>query len=209
MILGPDREANGAEDNCDHLAKEFVAKGNDVKWLVATIMSTEAYGLETRARRKPTQQPFAANCTQPLRSDALFSSLVTALGVQEPRAKGRGGYGGEPRQQFGLAFGFDPSLPRDEVSSTIPQALFLMNSTQLSRAIDSRRSNTVLGKLVREVEDDKQLVAELYLRCLARQPNVKELKICLEHVKEAKDRGQAFEDVVWSLVNSTEFRHRK
>ena len=207
--MGPDRKAS-APKTLDFLAKQFVAAGHDVKWLVATIMSTETYGRETRARRKPTQRPFAANCTQPLRSDTLFSSLVTALGIEEPQAgRGKGGYRAGPRQQFGLAFGFDPSLPRDEVSSTIPQALFLMNSPQLNQTINARRTNTVLGRLVREIEDDEKLIAELYLRCLARQPNAKEIKVCLEYIKKADDRGHAFEDLVWSLINSTEFRHRK
>ena len=92
---------------------------------------------------------------------------------------------------------------------TIPQALFLMNSAQMDAAINARRPASMLGRLLSQIEDDDQLVAELYLRTLARQPNDREMKTCLEYIKGNTDRVDAFEDVLWSLINSTEFRHRK
>jgi hypothetical protein len=210
--MGPDRKAS-APKTLDYLAKQFVGSGHDVKWLVATIMATDMYGRESRARRKTNEKPFAANCLQPLRSDALFDALITTLEVETSKSnRGRGlaAYTQNgPRQQFNLAFGYDPSLPREGVAGTIPQALFLMNSAQLNSAINARRSTSMLGRLLREVKGDQDLVAELYLRCLAREPNAKELKACLKHVETVDDRGEAFEDILWSLVNSTEFRHRK
>jgi hypothetical protein len=48
----------------------------------------------------------------------------------------------------------------------------------------------------------------LYLRCLAREPNEKELAACREYVKRVGDRSEAFEDVFWALVNSAEFLYR-
>jgi hypothetical protein len=84
-----------------------------------------------------------------------------------------------------------------------------MNSPVINGAIDSQRSNTVLGQLLNEIKDDKTLVHELYLRCLAREPKAREVQKCLDHVKKVGDRGAGFEDVLWALVNSTEFLHRK
>ena len=72
-----------------------------------------------------------------------------------------------------------------------------------------RTVKTMLGRLLREIEDDKHLVMELYLRVLARQPSDKELQTCLAYRRDIRDRGEAFEDILWSLVNSTEFLHRK
>jgi hypothetical protein len=59
------------------------------------------------------------------------------------------------------------------------------------------------------VPEDKDLVAELYLRCLAREPRQTELTTCLDHVRTVDDRIEAFEDILWALVNSTEFLNRK
>jgi hypothetical protein len=53
------------------------------------------------------------------------------------------------------------------------------------------------------------VVVELYLRSLAREPKDVELKTCLDYVKRIGNRSEAFEDILWSLVNSTEFLHRK
>ena len=51
-------------------------------------------------------------------------------------------------------------------------------------------------------------VAELYLRCLAREPSERERKVCLEHIVVVGDRPAAFEDLLWSLLNSEELRFR-
>ena len=108
-----------------------------------------------------------------------------------------------------LTFGYDPSAPRDEVAGSIPQALFLMNAPEVNVALDTRRSNTVLARLLDEVPENAALVDELYLRCLAREPKETERQTCLDYVDEVGSRGEAFEDILWSLVNSTEFLNRK
>ena len=111
-----------------------------------TIMATETYQRQSRVRRNLEQLPFMANCSQRIRGDQLFSSLITALDMRETSFRGRGAYGGGgPRTQFNLTFGYDPSDRRDEVAGTIPQALALMNSSTVERAISSRRRGG-LGK---------------------------------------------------------------
>jgi hypothetical protein len=106
-------------------------------------------------------------------------------------------------------FGYDPSGRRDEVAGSIPQALFLMNAPVVNRALAGQQPNSALGKLLAKVPDDKAMVEELYLRCLAREPKQTELRTCLDHVHAIGRRGEAFEDILWSLINSTEFLNRK
>lgn len=111
--------------------------------------------------------------------------------------------------QVNLTFGYDPSVRRDEIMGSIPQALFLMNAPELARAINGNQENTALGRLLAEVADNQAVVAELYLKCLAREPKKAELQTCLDHVQASGDRATAFEDILWALVNSTEFLNRK
>ena len=136
-----------------------------------------------------------------------------ALGGGGPAGRfgaGGGPFGlGCPRTAFNRTFGFDPSTSRDDVAGSIPQALFLMNSPGINGAIDARRSDAMLGRVLTDFKDDKAAIVELYLRCLSREPRVGELKTSLEHVGKTKDRREAFEDLLWALVNSTEFQHRK
>ena len=84
----------------------------------------------------------------------------------------------------------------------------MQNSPLLSLAI-SARPNTSLGRLMREIPDNRDLLVELYLKVLAREPSSEETRTCLSHVRATSSRGEAFEDILWVLINSTEFLHRK
>jgi hypothetical protein len=109
---------------------------------------------------------------------------------------------------FNAVFGADPSAPADDVMGTIPQALFLMNSPQVNRAIQAN-TNSVLGQLLEENPKDAEALDALYLRVLARKPSDAELKTCSAYIAEVGDRREAFEDLLWALVNSSEFISRR
>jgi len=214
--MGPERQAS-APKTIDLLSREFASSGYDVKWLFRTITATEAYQRASRSRRNIDETPFTASCPQRLRADPLYDAILSALGIAEPAAT-RGGAGagagpyarlGGPRQQFAQAFGYDPSDPREEVQGGIPQALVMMNSSLINNAINASNSRSVLGKLLADTKDNEQAVAELYLRCLAREPSKSEKKAALEHISSVKSRNEAFEDLLWALMNSTEFLHRR
>jgi len=205
--IGPDREAT-VPKAVKLLANQFRQSDYDLKWLFRTICQTEAYGRESRPRRTSGETPFTANVPQRLRSDQLFSAAHSALDIREsidssPRPRRSG-----PRQQFAQTFGYDPSVSRDNVSASIPQVLALMNSPRINRALAANRSS-LLGHLLDEVGDDEQLIVELYLRCLSRQPTEEELSLLLAYGEEVGNRRQAFEDLLWSLINSAEFQYRK
>ena len=212
--LGPDRTCS-APDTMEYLAGQFKAHDYDVKWLVSTITATEAYSRRSRERRTPDQTPFLANYPQRLRADQIFDILTSTLGLPQPAAgmgmRGPGGGYGRapgPRGEFNIAFGYDPSERRDDITGSIPQALLLMNAPLVNNAIDGKNAATMLGKLLSQVSDNEELTVELYLRTLAREPKNDELQICLDHVKQTGNRVEAFEDLLWALINRTEFIHR-
>ena len=210
--LGPDR-APSTSHTLNYLASEFAASEFDIRWLFRTITATEVYGRVSQPRHPADGMAELVNCTQRLRSDQLYNVLTAALGVSDlgrgNRARRPTPYNAGPRSLFSQSFGFDPSTPPDEVASSIPQALAMMNSPDIGRHINGRSGTTMLGRLLRDVDDDEQVSVELYLRCLAREPSSHELTTCLEHVETAGDRTAAFEDVLWALINSAEFRYRQ
>jgi hypothetical protein len=114
-----------------------------------------------------------------------------------------------PRGMVLRTFGYDPSTRRDEVAGSIPQALWMMNAPVVNRGSSARATETMLGRLLAQQPDDKQVLVDLYLRCLAREPRPAELATCQEHLASVDDRAAAFEDILWALVNSTEFLNRK
>jgi hypothetical protein len=84
-----------------------------------------------------------------------------------------------------------------------------MNSPQLATGISSSRRGTVLGKLLADEQDNEAVAVDLYLRTLSREPTDDELKTSLSHVKGSNSRNEGFEDILWALLNSAEFMHRR
>jgi len=211
--IGPDREAT-APTAVKLLAKKFSENDYDLKWLLATICQTEAYQRETRPRRGPDGTPFVANVPQRLRSDQLFNALFTALNVDETSSSPSGNRGNNrrrqsgPRDKFAALFGFDPGDSREDVAATIPQSLALMNSSEVNRYIKPKKSS-LLNQLLHEIDDDESLIVELYLRCLSREPQDKELATAMTYCEDVPKRSEAFEDLLWALINSAEFQYRK
>jgi hypothetical protein len=210
--IGPDRDCT-APKTLEFLAAEFAASDYDIKWLFQTIAATELYQTPSAPRRGPEEPPMQSNVAQRLRADVLFDNLLVALEASEPQNLGGGQYAAAfrfargPRAQFNLAFGYDPSERRDEVAHSIPQALAMMNSPTINQALRGT-GRTMLARLLAEIKDDEALTQELYLRALGREPSQSELTTVLRYVKQVGNRTEAFEDVLWGLVNSTEFLHR-
>lgn len=205
--IGPDREPI-APKALDLLAKNFEASGYDLQWLLATICQTEAYQRESRPRRKPDGIPFVANVPQRMRSDQLFNAFYTATDAEEKISNDRGRKKSSDREQFDTLFGYDPSQLRAEISASIPQSLALMNAPQIDRYLKPRRDN-LLGRLLVKIPANESLIVELYLRCLSREPNDDELTRAMNYIKEVPKRREAFEDLLWALVNSAEFQYRR
>ena len=113
-----------------------------------------------------------------------------------------------PRVRFGRTFGVDPSTPNDDVVGTIPQALYLMNDKVVNNGIKAAKT-AVLGELLQSTPDNRAVLDVLYLRVLARRPNLKEVHVCGRHIETVGNRAEAFEDIFWSLINSTEFISRR
>jgi len=214
--IGPDRHAT-APKTLDFLAREFTDHDYDVKWLLRTITATELYQLPSGPRRGPEDPPMQQNVAQRLRADQIFDNLLLVLEASEPPQPGFlpaavnlpnvGLRGGRPRSQFMTAFGYDPSSHRDEVQSSIPQALTLMNSPLVAGTLRGS-GNTMLARKLAEIHDDSALTQELFLRVLGREASQSELTTCLQFAKQINNRTEAFEDILWSLVNSAEFLHR-
>jgi hypothetical protein len=231
--MGPERTAK-APEVLEALASEFQKSGYDLRWLFRTILNSRAYQREVRSTYTAAgRTPFAAVCPSRLRSDQILDSLAQVLDVpldgrprdgggkgpatkkglskdlKEAAGKAKGNNNRGPRTNFNSLFGVDPSTPYEEILGTIPQALFLMNSTQLNNAMKAG-GNTILGKILAANPDNNRAALNaLYIRVLSREPTLKEVQTCGRYLEKVGNRREAFEDILWSLINSTEFITRR
>jgi hypothetical protein len=197
----------------DELAADWTNTGYDIRWLFRTLANTQAYQRHLQPRTQSELSASIAVCPSRLRPEQIFEALVKALGFSEndksipapaPSAAPAVARHTGLRHMIYQAFKVDPSLPAEEVQGTIPQALLMMNSVLVNTFVAAKGKTYLAEALGKGLPDDEILHA-LYERTLARMPSADEIAICKRYLKKVGNRKEAFEDVFWSLVNSTEF----
>jgi Protein of unknown function (DUF1549)/Protein of unknown function (DUF1553) len=199
----------------DALAKDFADHKFDVKHLLRTICRSRVYQLA--AERAPDRDRDGSLFTH--RSLQRLSAEVLLDGVNQVC---------ETSEQFaGLPEGTRSiSLPDPTTASyflatfgkplrttacecgrmagpDLSQALHLANSTALQGKLGSDNGRIV--RLIKEDKTDHEIADELYLAAFARLPSEAERKVIEETLREIPARQEAWEDVLWSLLNSSEF----
>lgn len=200
-------------DVLTRLTGAFRGTDYDIKELFRAITNSDAYQQQFRqGERSAERLRRVASCPAPLRADVLWDSLEHVLGkLGSSQFHTRGGKRFNVsilEGKFKAEFDFDPSLKHDEVEGTIPQSLFLMNNADLNKRIKAVGKN-LLGRVLKETPDDAEAVSSIYLRVLARRPTDRERSKCQAYIARIEDRAEAFEDILWALINSTEFQTKR
>jgi hypothetical protein len=95
--------------------------------------------------------------------------------------------------------------------ATITQALYLMNSDDVSILADSNRrrqlkfspTSELAKRLQASGKLNGQTISWAYNAILTREPSARELELVTEHLSGSPD---PLDDLVWSLLNTTEFK---
>lgn len=200
------------------LADHFVASQFNVKDVFRVVALSHSYQREIHDAEKTSSQPFAVIPAGRLRGDEVFDSLEAAIeipNITPPQGTASGEFRFPPppkstRDLVNEAFGFDPSAEQANVSRTMQQAMLLMNNKQVQAQVNADpASGTVLAKLLVEEKDNEAAIAKLYGKVLARKPTTQEIALAQDHLKSLGNRNEAFEDVLWGLLNSAEFLSRR
>jgi hypothetical protein len=221
--MGPKPEATYPEVLV-RLADGFRATDHDIKALFRVILNSKAYQREFRLGQSIDEHVnFAGMYPARLSGETLWQSLFAALGpfpgdMSEDGRVFRGG-GGVTAGPFSsanppltylikLLFDYDPSLKSDEMEASITQAMMLMNNKKINARIRAT-GDTPLAELLAAHQKDDSAIEILYRKTLSRKPSPLELETCRDYVKDLGKRGEAFEDILWALVNSTEFHTKR
>jgi len=206
--MGPKR-SGVQEEVLEALANGFASHDYDIHWLLRTITNTRAYQRQLGTTGANESVKFAAATPTRLRSDQIYNAMAQVLGIEEipglpAQRRGPYGRGNSSRRGFQQLFGYDPSTPQADILGNIPQALFLMNADTLA-PLTRATGDTALGRILTQNMDDGAALEELYLRVLSREPTEKEREINVAYIAKVGRRNEAFEDIFWSLLNSSEF----
>jgi hypothetical protein len=88
--------------------------------------------------------------------------------------------------------------------ANLAQSLHLLNSQEMQSKLSGDAGRA--AKLAADPRGDQEKVRELYLIALSRPPRAEELAAATTYLGGKPDnRREAFEDLVWGLVNSKEF----
>ncbi len=193
------------------LAADFSANDFNVKHLIRSICNSDAYQRSTKTtdeNESAEEQLLASVPMKVLTPEQLFDSLsqVTGFGnavAAKGKDKAAKGQAGSPRDRFVAFF-----LAGAEQTSTveyeagIPQALKLMNSRIVGNPATVRT-------LIKPTMPMPTAIETLYLATLSRRPTDEETRRISDYVKKAGSTGaaqqEAYSDVLWALLNSSEF----
>lgn len=193
------------------LAEQFKASGFDLKHLIRAICSSQAYQRSSKPASDSDSATllFAQMAVKPLTPEQLFDSLTQVVGrptanerAVNKKMAARGG-GNNPRAQFVNFFMTDEGADPTEYQSGIPQALRLMNSPQFNRP------GGLFEKAMKTGATPAEVIETLYLGTLARRPTAEESSRLVAYADKAganaSDLRNAYSDILWALLNSSEF----
>jgi hypothetical protein len=186
------------------LARDFVHSGYSLRSLERAIVTSRAYALSSTGSGaealEKARGEFAAGAVRALSAPVLVEVLLRAGGRAEPRP------GELPRLHARLRTRLIGELRR--VLPDRPQAGEITPAEALWWLNGQAANGLTRGLALREAMQEKTpraRVRHLFLRTLARQPRTAEQRAALRHVKSLQGAPEAYADLFWALVSSTEF----
>jgi hypothetical protein len=211
--LGPSQEVLYPQV-LEALAAAFIQSDFNIKELIATIVSNQAYQRELRfGETRQDHTRFAGSYPQRMRGEELWDSLTVAVGPfaqKTPLPEGLRQVLDRIRDPdfftvFKRLFDYDPTTGASDVEPCVSQTLMLLNNPAINGQIKAT-GDTPLARIVHQYPQLDDAVNQVYLQVLSRAPSAEERAMCGDYVAQAGSRDEALEDLMWALVNSTEFR---
>jgi hypothetical protein len=202
------------------LARDFIEHAYDLKHLHRRILNSRTYQLShvpndtNRADKRNFSHALVRRMPAEVALDAIAQTTGTLLVFNSYAAPpGTPAIGLAVASRFGRLEYFMSTFGRPQREQTcacersnqpsLAQALFMINDDEVLTRIAHPQGR--LARLLEEIPDDRALIEELYLTCLARSPTIEEMANVMEHARRSTSREEAMQDVMWSLLNVREF----
>jgi hypothetical protein len=198
------------------LAKHFAASHFDMKDLIRTICRSSTYQLSSEPNEfnVSDKQNFSYYHPKRLNAEVLYDALnqVTATvtnfnglpqgtrAVQLPDS----GVQNYFLTVFGRPQATSPCECERSQEANLAQSLHLLNSNEVQGKLQSGDGRA--ARLARDKDrSDTDKIRELYAWAYARTPDDGELSLTLDYLAKHDNKQQAYEDILWALINTKEF----
>lgn len=214
------------------LADSFRESDFDLKELIRTICNSRTYQLSSdpNGGNADDVQNYARYYPKRLPAEVLLDSVNDITGAvntfsrqpQAVKAVALPNEKGTQESEFLMMFGRPTMDTACECERTgeanLGQSLHLLNSDTIQKKLTAPNGRAAtLAKA--EGQSDEARVRELYLQAMSRAPDDKEMGIALAHLKKKREQAaadpkvlppvqaeqEAFEDIIWVLLNTKEF----
>ena len=174
----------------DALEQDFIASGFDVQHMLKTICKSRTYQQSVRTNRWNEDDTVNYSHALPRRlpAEVLFDAFHFAAGAPFRIPGAVDGLRAAQLPDAGVSLPFLDDFGRPvresacecERSSGVAlgPVMKLVNGPSLAKALSDPAND--LAKLASEIDDDRQLVEELFLRFLSRYPTERELELSIE-----------------------------
>ncbi|WDQ16281.1 DUF1549 and DUF1553 domain-containing protein [Rhodopirellula sp. P2] len=201
----------------DTLASQFIDSDFDLKQLVRSIALTRAYQLSSSSNRDDDSSDdieerlttFAQMNVKTLTPEQVYDCIAVATLLNQQNAESDytlARFGNNQRDTFLQQFAA-PATSRSEYLAGIPQALMLMNGSLIAQATHEQSSG-LIRSLDAPFFTDEQRIEVLFLSTLSRPPRSNERELVAEFLPADASREQrhtGLADLLWALINSSEF----
>jgi hypothetical protein len=196
----------------NEIAKHFTDSGYNLKELWRMLANTRAYQLAGGREDTNIADHFAQMRAKPLTPEQLFDSFVR-LAPNNPVGSGKqatsmaNSLDEDPvRMEFVRNMRAPPGSATEYRAGTL-QALMLMNG-RVAAGVSDKDSSNMLRAIVAPFMNDAERVESLFVATLSRPPDNEERTACVTMLADCQsdeERTRALSDVLWALLNSTEF----
>jgi hypothetical protein len=196
----------------DALTADFIKSGYDTRQLIRRIVTSQTYQRTSTANEtnKHDDQNFSHAIPRRVPAEALLDSLVQATGIAEGLPNGfRAAQLPDASTEnvflrlFGKPQRMDACECERDNGSNMLQALHFINGKSILGRV--RNPSARPAQLLQKKITDEELVRELYLGSLSRNPSAKELEIGIDFLKASENRATGAQDLMWALLNSKDF----
>jgi len=197
------------------LADDFAKNGYDRKRVIRTMLNSRTYQLSSRKNEfnSTDVKYFSHANTRLLSAEQLLDAICRVTSISEKFAGLPAGTRAtqlpspDVESDFLKVFG-QPAREtacqcERSTDSNLSQALQMINGPLVHSKV--RDDKNRLRSLVTAGKSNEEIVSELYLAALCRQPSDPELAAATKHIANAGDRLRGLEDVCWAVLNANEF----